>query len=77
MSLPIKFPNEADVIAEEARRFRSLPPEERMKSLRSILETGALIIRLSPKAEFLRKYNLEQEMLAQQAVKKFIARHAG
>ena len=48
-----------------------------MQSIRNILETGALMMRLSPNADFLRKYNQDQEELGRQAVKEFIARHAG
>lgn len=76
MDLPIKFPSDADVIAEEAARFRALSPEQRMRAIRGILETGALLMRQSPNAEFLRAHTLEQEELAQKAIKEFIARHA-
>ncbi|HEY2250623.1 MAG TPA: hypothetical protein VGH74_06165 [Planctomycetaceae bacterium] len=76
MDLPIKFPRDADVIAEEAARFRALSPQERMRSIRGILEAGALMMRNSPKAEFLREYTLQQEELYRQAVKEFIARNA-
>ena len=77
MNIPIKFPSEADVIVEEVKRFRSLSQEDRMQSIRNILETGALMMRLSPNADFLRKYDQDQEELGRQAVKEFIARHAG
>jgi hypothetical protein len=76
MDLPLKFPSDADVVFEEAKRFRALSPEERMRSIRGLLEAGALMMRQSPKAAFLREYTLEQENLAQRAVKEFIARHA-
>ena len=76
MELPIQFPSDADVIAEEAARFRALSPEERMAVIRGILDAGERLIRLSPNAEFLRQYTEEQELLAQQAFKDFIARHA-
>ena len=76
MDLPIKFPSDADVIAEEAARFRALSPEDRMRSIRGILEAGALMIRQSPNAAFLREYTLQQEELYRQAVREFIARHA-
>ena len=76
MDLPIKFPSDADVIAEEAARFRALTPQERIRSIRGILEAGALMMRQSPKAAFLREYTLQQEELYRQAVKEFIARHA-
>ena len=76
MDLPIKFPSDADVIAEEAARFRALSPKDRMRSIRDLLEAGFLMMQRSPKAEFLREYTLQQEEIARQAVKEFIARHA-
>ena len=76
MDLPIKFPRDEDVIAEEAARFRALSPENRMRSIRGLIEAGALMMRASPKAAFLRDYTLQQEECARQAVKEFIARHA-
>jgi hypothetical protein len=33
MNLPIKFPNDTDVIAEEAALFRAMSPEERAGTL--------------------------------------------
>lgn len=75
MELPIQFPNDADVIAEEAARFRALSPEERMRVIADLLNAGEQLMKLSPKAEFLRQYTQKQEELAQQAFKEFIARH--
>ena len=76
MDLPIKFPSDAEVIAEEAARLRRLSPENRVRSIRGLLAAGALMMRGSPKAAFLRDYTLEQENRARQAVKEFLARHA-
>jgi hypothetical protein len=76
MNLPIKFPSDAEVIAEEAARFRALSPEDRLRSIRGLLAAGALMLRQSPKAAFLRDYTRDQEERARQAVKEFIARHA-
>jgi hypothetical protein len=75
MDLPIKFPSDAQIVAEEAARFRALSPAKRIELIRGLLAAGALMIKRSPKAEFLRAYALEQERLAQQAVKEFIVRH--
>lgn len=75
MDLAIKFPNDADVIADEAARLRALSPEERMRSFRGILRAGALLMQRAPNQEFLRQYNLEQEELTRQAIRKLIARH--
>ena len=76
MELPIKFPNDADVIAEEAAIFRALSADERLRRIRGMLRAGVLIKQRSSNAELWRQYKLEQEELAQQAVKEFIARHA-
>ena len=76
MNLPLKFPADADVIAEEVTRFRALSPEQRVRSLRGLLAAGALMMRRSPKAAFLREYTQQQEDRARQAVKEFLARHA-
>lgn len=76
MNLPIKFPSDVEIIAEEAVRFRALSPESRLRSIRGLLTAGALMMRQSPKAAFLRDYTLEQEERARQAVKEFLARHA-
>jgi len=77
MNLPIKFPSDDQVIAEEAARFRALSAEGRLRSIRGLLAAGTLIKRRSPRAAFMRDYNQEQEMHARQAVKEFLARHAG
>jgi len=77
MVLPIKFPSDAQVIAEETARFRALSAEGRLRAIRGMLAAGSLIIRRSPRAAFLRDYVQEQEKCARQAVKEFLARHAG
>jgi hypothetical protein len=76
MDRPIKFPSDAESIIEEVARFRALSPENRMRSIRGLIAAGALMMRQSPKAKFLRKYTVEQENRASQAVKEFLARHA-
>jgi hypothetical protein len=32
MNLPIRFPTDAEVIAEESTRFRALTPEDRLRT---------------------------------------------
>jgi hypothetical protein len=75
MNVPIKFPSDAEVIAEEVGRFRALAPEDRLRSIRGLISAGAMMMQLSPKAAFLREYTLEQERCAREAVKEFLARH--
>jgi hypothetical protein len=76
MNLPINFPNDAEVIAEEAARFRALSPAARIEAIRGVLEAGALMIERSPNAEFVRRHAEEQEKLFEMKYKEFIARHA-
>jgi hypothetical protein len=68
MNLPIRFPSDAEVITEEVARFRALSAEDRLRSIRGLLAAGALIMRQSSKAAFLREYTLDQEDRARQAV---------
>lgn len=77
MELPIKFPSDAEVIREEARRFRALSPLDRLRSIHGMIAAGKLMIRNSPKSEFIRKYVQQQEELARTAVREFIERHGG
>jgi hypothetical protein len=77
MKVPIKFPSDAEVIIDEVARFRALSPADRVRLVRGMVTAGALMMRQSPKAAFLRDYALEQENRASQAVKEFLARHAG
>jgi hypothetical protein len=75
MNLPIKFPSDAEVIAAEAAHFRGLSAQDRMRAIRGLLAAGALMMRRSPRAAFLRQVTLEQEGRARQAIKEFLARH--
>jgi len=77
MNLPVKFPSDEQVITEEVARFRALSAEGRLRSIRGLLAAGTLIMRQSPRAGFLRDYVQEQEKNGRQAVKEFLARHAG
>ena len=75
MDLPVKFPSQTDVILEDVARFRALTPEERFRSLRGLLNAGALILRNSPKAAWAKQYAGNRKLLAQRTIREFIARH--
>jgi hypothetical protein len=75
MNIPIKFPSDEDVIIEEVTRFRRLSPEDRMRSIRGLLQAGAFMLRRSPKVNFLREYTLDQEARARQSIQEFLERH--
>ncbi len=76
MELPIRFPMDEDVIAEEAARFRELTPESKLRTIRGMIDTGEFLMRISRRREFMREYNGEQEGQFRTAVQEFIARHA-
>ena len=77
MDLPLEFPSDVEVIAEEVARFRALSTEQRMRVIREIFEAGAMMMRHSPNAAYLRQYALEQKELERQAIRDIIARHGG
>jgi hypothetical protein len=76
VKLPVTFPPDADVIAEEAERFRALSSQDRLEVIRGVLDAGALMLRKSPRAAFLAEYVAEQEYAFRQAVQEFLNRHA-
>ena len=43
MNLPIKFPSDAEVIAEEAARFRALSPRARVQTLGEMYHLSRII----------------------------------
>jgi hypothetical protein len=75
MNLPIKFPDEADVIAEEAARFRALPIEIRVHELNECFKTYWFLIAASGRAQQLTEFALEEEQLSHRAIQEFVARH--
>lgn len=76
MDLPVKFPSETEVILGDVARFRALTPEDRIRTIRGLLNAGAQIMRTSPKAAWARQYARDQELLAQRNIREFIERHA-
>jgi hypothetical protein len=75
MELPVRFPSDADVIAEEAERFFALSSVDRLAMIRGVLEAGALMLQNSPRSAFLRRHAEEQESAWRRAVREFVARH--
>ena len=76
MDLPVKFPSETEVILEDVARFRALSPEERIEMIQDMLAGGFYLMNRSPKAAWAKQYAEEQEVLAQQKIREFLARHA-
>ncbi len=76
MDLPVKFPSETEVILEDVARFRALSPEDRILMIQDMLAGGLFLISKSPKAAWAKLYAEEQEALAIQNIREFLARHA-
>ncbi len=73
--LPVKFPSETEVILEDVARTRAMTADERLRCLRGMVNAGALMMRISPKAAWLEEHSQEQERLAQKNIQDFLARH--
>ncbi len=75
MNLPIRFPNDADVIAEDAARFRALPPDDRVRLLGSCFRDYLSLRAISGRSEQMDRFAEEEEALERKAVLEFAARH--
>jgi hypothetical protein len=75
MDLPVKFPSESEVILEDVARFRALSPADRIQSIRGLLAAGNRLAAISPRADWARQYEEEQQLLVQRRIREFIARH--
>ena len=75
MKIPIRFPSEADVIAEEAARFRGLSDEEKVRALNDCFRTYLFLLSASGRAEELKHRAEEEETRARVAIQEFAARH--
>jgi len=72
----LHFPNATDIAADEAAHFRKLSAADRIASIRSVMAAGSLLLKRSPKRDFLKLECLRQEELGRAAIKEFVARHA-
>jgi hypothetical protein len=75
MKLPIKFPNDAEVIAEEVARFRALSPEERVQELGEMFYVYTFLEETSSNRESIVRLALEEEERGRKAIKEFVSRH--
>ena len=75
MNLPIKFPNEADVITEEVARFRKLSPEARIRALNEMYRLYQFLIANSGRPDILIRLANEDEERNRKAIEEFAAKH--
>ncbi|HKI31124.1 MAG TPA: hypothetical protein VKA46_04610 [Gemmataceae bacterium] len=76
MELPYRFPNEADVIRQEADAFRRLSPTERLRVILDLIASGMTLLEHSPQREAGRRLRDAQEAEWQRLQKELFARHA-
>lgn len=71
------FPDHREVIAADARRFRSLAPQERWAELFALRAWGNRLTAASPRAESIRALEAEAEAAWQAVQRELFARHGG
>ena len=67
MEIPIQFPRPADVIAEQALRYRRLSVAEQSREFAKVLETGFQQLRSHPRRAAIEAQILESELQWQEA----------
>src|SRR5437762_1102283 len=75
MDIPVQFPHPADVIAEEAERFRRLSPAERGREFAEVLEVGMRQLQDNPRRAEVEALILDSELAWQEAQRRVIERH--
>lgn len=75
VELPIKFPNDVEVIAEDAARFRALTAEERVHELGECFETFQFLADASGRRAEIERLAREDEERGRAAIVDFVPRH--
>ena len=75
MQLPIKFPSDAEVIAEEAARFQELSPEERFRTLDELFRLYHFLMASSARPEALARLAREDEERGRAEIQDFVTHH--
>ena len=73
----IAFPDHRAVIAEDARRFRSLPPQERWRELFSLRGWGSRLTAASSRGAAIKHLEADAESAWQAIQRELFARHGG
>ena len=75
MDLPIKFPNDADVIAEDTARFRALSAEGKVFALADSFRDYCYLLKSSGREAQLGRFAEDEELRGRTAVEEFVIRH--
>lgn len=73
----ITFPDHREQIAEDARRFRSLPPPERWRELFALRRWGSGLTVASSREAAIRRLEADAESAWQAIQRELFARHGG
>jgi hypothetical protein len=63
----MNFPNQYDVIREEAERFQQLTPDQRFDSIQGLIQMGLELLEISPNKDFDTNAREERELQWQSA----------
>lgn len=63
----MNFPNQYDVIREEAERFQQLTPDQRFDSIQGLIQMGLELLEISPNKDFDTHAREERELQWQSA----------
>lgn len=75
--IAITFPDHRGVIAEDARRFRNLPPQERWRELFALRRWGSGLTVASSRGAAIRRLEADAESAWQAIQRELFARHGG
>lgn len=75
MTLPIRFPPEADRIREAAAAYRRLTPTERLSAIFDLIAFGAELMERSPRREIAQQLRAIQEAEWRKAMKELFKRY--
>jgi hypothetical protein len=77
MNPPIHFPDDADVIADEAARFRALSADRRVLALGECFRDYLFLAEASGRPVELDRFAVGEERRGRAAIEEFVARHHG
>ena len=75
MDLPIKFPDDADVIAEEVRRFRALTPEAQVRTVGEMAGLYHFLAARSDRPDVIARMAAEDEARGRAVIEEFVTRY--
>ena len=74
-NLPIKFPNRADVIAQQVADFRALTPTQRVHELDEMFRLYHFLLNSSGRSEMLQQFADREEERGRTQILEFVASH--